>query len=66
MVEKRLINNPHTTIHCHAVIDADGLWVVAHDPGVVKNFPEGCPVVLTPNLIEFARLQVGVRERERD
>lgn len=40
------------------VIDADGLWLVAHEPEVVKGFPAGCPVVLTPNLIEFARLQV--------
>lgn len=40
------------------VIDADGLWLVAERPEVVRDFPDGCPVVLTPNLIEFARLQV--------
>lgn len=31
---------------------------MAHQPEVVKDFPAGCPVVLTPNMIEFARLQV--------
>ena len=35
---------------------------MAQRPEVVRDFPEGCPVVLTPNLIEFARLQVrGIR-----
>lgn len=40
------------------MIDADGLWLVAHEPAVLQGIPDGCPVVLTPNLIEFARLQV--------
>lgn len=54
------------------VIDADGLWLVAHAPDVLHDYPsagggEGGEgggkvggVVVTPNLIEFARLQAGL------
>jgi ATP-dependent NAD(P)H-hydrate dehydratase len=38
-----------------AVIDADGLWLVAQQPEVVRGNRR---VVLTPNLVEFARIQV--------
>lgn len=44
-------------IHIHPVIDADGLWLIAHEPNLVKGYPG---VILTPNAIEFARLQAGV------
>lgn len=45
------------------VIDADGLWLVAHSPEILQDYPEGDDgggVVVTPNLIEFARLQAGL------
>lgn len=35
------------------VVDADGLWLVANDPSVVKGWSK---VVLTPNVVEFGRL----------
>lgn len=35
------------------VIDADGLWLVQSDPSVVKGYEKA---VLTPNVVEFARL----------
>ena len=54
------------------VIDADGLWLVAHAPDVLHDYPSaggggaaagggGGGVVVTPNLIEFARLQAGLK-----
>ncbi len=43
------------------VIDADGLWLVAQEPNVLHDYPgDGGGVVLTPNLMEFARLQAGL------
>lgn len=39
------------------VIDADGLWLVAKQPGLVRGNPL---VVLTPNAMEFARLEAGL------
>ncbi|CAO1630047.1 unnamed protein product [Parajaminaea phylloscopi] len=35
------------------VVDADGLWLVANDPSIVKGWNR---VVLTPNVVEFGRL----------
>lgn len=37
------------------VIDADGLFLVANHPEIIKNYPPP-GVVLTPNVMEFARL----------
>jgi len=47
------------------VIDADGLWLVSHAPDVLHDYPPAGNggkggVVVTPNLIEFARLQAGL------
>ena len=39
------------------MIDADGLWLMAHEPHLIKGYPGA---ILTPNAIEFARLQAGV------
>ena len=39
------------------MIDADGLWLIAHEPQLLKGYPGA---ILTPNAIEFARLQAGV------
>ncbi|CAO1616595.1 unnamed protein product [Sympodiomycopsis kandeliae] len=35
------------------VVDADGLWLVSHEPEIVKGWDK---VVLTPNVVEFGRL----------
>lgn len=40
------------------VVDADGLWLVANDPSVVKGWDK---VVLTPNVVEFGRLCDAVK-----
>lgn len=36
------------------VIDADGLYYVSIKPDVLRDYPS--PVILTPNIMEFARL----------
>ncbi|XP_008399803.1 ATP-dependent (S)-NAD(P)H-hydrate dehydratase isoform X1 [Poecilia reticulata] len=35
------------------VIDADGLWLVTHQPSVIQGYQKG---ILTPNFMEFTRL----------
>lgn len=40
------------------VVDADGLWLVANHPDVVKGWNK---VVLTPNVVEFGRLCDAVK-----
>ncbi|XP_014323909.2 ATP-dependent (S)-NAD(P)H-hydrate dehydratase isoform X1 [Xiphophorus maculatus] len=35
------------------VIDADGLWLVTHQPAVIQGYQKG---ILTPNFMEFTRL----------
>ena len=44
------------------VIDADGLWLVAQDVGVLRRggAAHGGPAVLTPNVVEFRRLCAAV------
>lgn len=42
---------------CCAVIDADGLWLVAKRPELVRGNRR---VILTPNAMEFARLEAGL------
>ncbi|RZC39040.1 Carb kinase domain containing protein [Asbolus verrucosus] len=36
------------------VIDADGLYYVSINPEILRDYPS--PVILTPNIMEFARL----------
>lgn len=46
------------------VIDADGLWLLLSDPGLVRGYSKA---ILTPNAIEFARLQetvLGIRKTD--
>jgi ATP-dependent NAD(P)H-hydrate dehydratase len=40
------------------VVDADGLWLLNSEPGLVKGL-EG-RIVLTPNVMEFKRLATAV------
>ncbi len=35
------------------VIDADGLWIIAQNPSLIKGYKKA---VLTPNFMEFRRL----------
>ncbi|KAM4731340.1 ATP-dependent (S)-NAD(P)H-hydrate dehydratase isoform 2-T2 [Anableps anableps] len=35
------------------VIDADGLWLITHQPSVIQGYQKG---ILTPNFMEFTRL----------
>lgn len=37
----------------YVVVDADGLWLVQHEPHLVKDYARA---VLTPNVVEFGRL----------
>ncbi|KEF60006.1 YjeF [Exophiala aquamarina CBS 119918] len=39
------------------VLDADGLWLVQTDPGMIKGHKE---CILTPNVVEFGRLAKSV------
>jgi len=41
----------------YIVLDADALWMVQKDPGLIKGYHKG---VLTPNLVEFKRLAESV------
>lgn len=36
------------------LIDADGLFFIAQNPDIIKNYP--APVILTPNKMEFVRI----------
>ncbi|XP_033220781.1 ATP-dependent (S)-NAD(P)H-hydrate dehydratase [Belonocnema kinseyi] len=42
------------------VIDADGLFLIAQKPGLVKDYPG---VILTPNAMEFSRLSKAFLEK---
>ncbi len=42
------------------VIDADGLWHLTNNPGVIKGYRRA---VLTPNALEFSRLVHSVLKR---
>lgn len=37
----------------YIVIDADGLWLIQHEPNLIKGYERA---VLTPNVVEFKRL----------
>lgn len=39
------------------ILDADGLWILLSDPGVIHGYSRA---ILTPNAVEFARLQEAV------
>ncbi|XP_067842824.1 ATP-dependent (S)-NAD(P)H-hydrate dehydratase [Heptranchias perlo] len=39
------------------VIDADGLWIVTHEPSVIQGYTKA---ILTPNVVEFSRLYKAV------
>ncbi|BEJ16319.1 hypothetical protein CspHIS471_0509240 [Cutaneotrichosporon sp. HIS471] len=38
------------------VVDADGLWLLNSEPGLIRDWPGAKRVVLTPNIMEFRRL----------
>jgi ATP-dependent NAD(P)H-hydrate dehydratase len=38
------------------VVDADGLWLLNSEPGLVRDWTGAKRVVLTPNVMEFKRL----------
>lgn len=47
----------------YAVIDADGLWLVQNTPSVVQGYQRA---VLTPNVVEFARLCKAMNVEQND
>ena len=43
------------------VIDADGLWHLTMNPGIIKDYQQA---VITPNAMEFSRLVKSVLNKE--